>query len=228
MIQKIFNCEVCEPIIEEDIIHVIFPDKNDSAIGFDWSWWNAEYKEPTAKFVEGLPSAYPKSDKSSGEWIPVNNPYTELPKKDLWVTRSDNGNLCVDRIYYDMTEWSDFIGDVVAYMEYKEPAPFKSVDELKEDVYSRAYGLGYYDCFKKFVAKEPEDNSERIDEAIRHLDNYSSTNGSGLTTDKQHNEAKRVAIDIMRKYQKIEDIYYHQSGQALENSLRAVIEDGEV
>ncbi len=43
-----------------------------------------------------------------------------------------------------------------------------------------------------------------IDEAINHLGNYSSTNGSGLTTDKQHNEAKRVAIDTMRKYQKLE------------------------
>ena len=46
MIQKVFNCEVCEPIMEDDIIHVIFSDKNDSAIGFDWSWWNMEYKEP--------------------------------------------------------------------------------------------------------------------------------------------------------------------------------------
>lgn len=36
------------------------------------------------------------------------------------------------------------------------------------------------------------------------------------------------AVIIMRKYQKIEDIYYHQSGQALENSLRAVIEDGKI
>ena len=94
------------------------------------SMLNMGWKHPDCtitEFVEGLPSAYPKSDKSSGEWIPVNNPYTELPKKDLWVTRSDNGNLCVDRIYYDMTEWSDFIGDVVAYMEYKEPAPYKEV-----------------------------------------------------------------------------------------------------
>ena len=38
--------------------------------------------------------------------------------------------------------------------------------------------------------------------------------------------AKTVAIDTMRKYQKIEDIYYHQTGMALENSLREVIEDG--
>lgn len=37
--------------------------------------------------------------------------------------------------------------------------------------------------------------------------------------------AKSVAIDTMRKYQKIEDIYYHQRGMALENSLREVIED---
>jgi hypothetical protein len=49
MIQKVFNCEVCEPLPEDDIIHVIFSDKNDSAIGFDWSWWNMEYKDPTAK-----------------------------------------------------------------------------------------------------------------------------------------------------------------------------------
>lgn len=41
-------------------------------------------------------------------------------------------------------------------------------------------------------------------------------------------EAKDLAIDIMRKYQKIEDIYYHQSGEALENSLRVVIEDGKI
>jgi hypothetical protein len=49
MIQKIFNCEVCEPIMEDDIINVIFADKKDSAISFDWSWWNSEYKEQTTK-----------------------------------------------------------------------------------------------------------------------------------------------------------------------------------
>ena len=67
-----------------------------------------------------------------------------------------------------------------------------------------------------------------IDKAISHLYTYSSTMGSGQTTQAQHEESKRVAIDIMYKYQRIEDIYYHQSGEALENSLRAVIEDGNI
>lgn len=47
--QDFKGCEVCEPIVEDDIIHVIFADKKDSAIGFDWSWWNAEYEDPTTK-----------------------------------------------------------------------------------------------------------------------------------------------------------------------------------
>lgn len=37
-----------------------------------------------------------------------------------------------------------------------------------------------------------------------------------------------MAIETMRKYKKIEDIYYHQTGRALEDSLRSVIEDGTV
>lgn len=45
-----------------------------------------------------------------------------------------------------------------------------------------------------------------IDEAIDHLYTYSDTNGSGQTTQAQHEEAKRVAIDTMRKYQKIQEI----------------------
>lgn len=39
---------------------------------------------------------------------------------------------------------------------------------------------------------------------------------------------RNKAIETMRKYQKIEDIYYHQTGRALEDSLRAVIEDGKI
>lgn len=43
-----------------------------------------------------------------------------------------------------------------------------------------------------------------IDEALDHLYMYSSTLGSRQTTQAQHEEAKRVAIDVMRKYQKQE------------------------
>ena len=46
-----------------------------------------------------------------------------------------------------------------------------------------------------------------INKAISHLETYSSTMGSGQTTQAQHEEAKRVAIDSMRKYQKIIQIY---------------------
>lgn len=45
-----------------------------------------------------------------------------------------------------------------------------------------------------------------IDEAIKHLNTYSSTMGSGQTTQAQHEEAKRVAIGIMNKYQDIQEI----------------------
>ena len=51
---------------------------------------------------------------------------------------------------------------------------------------------------------------------------------NALNDDMEIAKAYDLAIETMRKYQKIEDIYYHQSGKALENSLRAVIEDGKL
>lgn len=72
----------------------------------------------------------------------------------------------------------------------------------------------------------------KIDEAINHLGNYSSTNGSGLTTDKQHNEAKRVAIETMRKYQKIQEIVSSKTTRlSYEDGfrqIREVLEDGKI
>lgn len=71
-----------------------------------------------------------------------------------------------------------------------------------------------------------------IDKAISHLDTYSSTMGSGQTTQAQHEEAKRVAVDIMRKYQKIEQIYQKWNevndfsyNQAM-HKIGEVLEDG--
>lgn len=37
------------------------------------------------------------------------------------------------------------------------------------------------------------------EEAIHHLYTYSTTNGSGMTTDKQHEEAKRIAIEALEQ-----------------------------
>ena len=71
-----------------------------------------------------------------------------------------------------------------------------------------------------------------IDEALRHLSTYSSTMGSGQTTQAQHEESKRVAMDIMRKYQKITEIMselngdfygsYQKDRQALEKIYEVV------
>lgn len=40
-----------------------------------------------------------------------------------------------------------------------------------------------------------------VDEAIRHLYTYSSTNGSGQTTDAQHEEAKQMGIKALKAQQ---------------------------
>jgi len=68
-----------------------------------------------------------------------------------------------------------------------------------------------------------------IDEAIIHLATYSSTMGSGQTTQAQHEEAKRVAMDIMCKYQKIEQILHNGFGKgvyAVFDEIVKVVNDG--
>ena len=67
-----------------------------------------------------------------------------------------------------------------------------------------------------------------IDEAIPWLLSIAEHEGDDIPIYDTDVEAIKLAIETMRKYQKIEDIYYHQTGQALENSLRAVIEDGKI
>lgn len=132
MIQKVFNCEVCEPIIEDDIIHVIFADKKDSAIGFDWSWWNAEYKEPTTKndlavekIIDEIEEEFEKFDISIMDKLTLfakvqNSLYkcAELRNSEIptgSTTKNDLGVDCVSRkavinqIFYS----TDNNGDVV-------------------------------------------------------------------------------------------------------------------
>lgn len=69
-----------------------------------------------------------------------------------------------------------------------------------------------------------------IDEAISHLGTYSSTMGSGQTTQAQHEESKRVSIDTMHKYQKIQEIVNSKTTRlSYEEGFRQikkVVEDG--
>jgi len=65
-----------------------------------------------------------------------------------------------------------------------------------------------------------------IDDATLYMELYKRKLFNSVSDLEKDIEAYDVVIKTMRKYQKIEDIYYHQSGEALENSLRAVIEDG--
>lgn len=64
------------------------------------------------------------------DWIPVKDPKKELPKDEiLWVTRENSQYRWVDTLYYDMTEWSDDIDNVVAYMiAQTEPRPYYKED----------------------------------------------------------------------------------------------------
>ena len=58
------------------------------------------------------------------KWIPCEP--SELPKdKKLWVTHYKSGCLYVDELFWDMTEWSDTIEDVIAYKPYIEPEPYR-------------------------------------------------------------------------------------------------------
>ncbi len=131
MIQKVFNCEVCEPIPEDDIIHVIFTDKNDSAIGFDWSWWNMEYKGSTTKnnlgvdcisriqAIDAFPDLLPNigyNKKAITEILQEVPPVTpQEPQSFKWCDTCkeyDQENHCCHR-------WSKVIRDTVAEMKHK-------------------------------------------------------------------------------------------------------------
>jgi hypothetical protein len=58
------------------------------------------------------------------KWIPCEP--SELPKdKKLWVTHYKSGCIYVDELFWDMTEWSDTIEDVIAYKPYIEPEPYR-------------------------------------------------------------------------------------------------------
>lgn len=66
-----------------------------------------------------------------------------------------------------------------------------------------------------------------INESIKELEKARDSIEPCLFIDEAIDQAMKTAIEVMHKYQKIEEIYNYQTGWALENSLREVIEDGE-
>lgn len=45
-----------------------------------------------------------------------------------------------------------------------------------------------------------------IEDSIHHLCTWSTTHGSGITTDEQHEQAKKIAIETISKYEKIKKV----------------------
>lgn len=103
-------------INKEELIKALKYDRNQYHIGF----------EDARKMYE----------RAKGEWIPVAS-VKELPKKCLWVTRKGENYCFVELIGWDSdrncrTEDGGFrcssdLEDVVAYMPYFEPEPYKDM-----------------------------------------------------------------------------------------------------
>ena len=75
------------------------------------------------KYLESLPPA-----QQEPQWIPCSDP-SDLPKDErLWITREISDGFFtlreVSDVIWDMTEWSDSVSNVVAYMPYWEPEPY--------------------------------------------------------------------------------------------------------
>ena len=154
MIQKVFNCEVCEPIIEDDIIHVIFADKKDSAIGFDLSWWNLEYKEPTAEndLSSELDKNSKKLEKDFGELDCISRAQTQT-KIEMNASRY---TIAKERGGMGQVEWSDQLikvsdaVDIIRHLSSVTPQEPKTGQWVLLDECSNS---GYYcsECHKKLV-----------------------------------------------------------------------------
>lgn len=66
----------------------------------------------------------PNYSEKPNTWIPCSDP-SDLPKGErLWITREIYGARIVYDVIWDMTEWSDSVSGVVAYMPYWEPEPY--------------------------------------------------------------------------------------------------------
>ena len=82
--------------------------------------WAAS-KKAVESAINSVPSAQPET-----HWISCSDPST-LPKdRTFWVTHMNGYEAWVGELYWDMTEWSDRISDVVAYMPCNIPEPYQA------------------------------------------------------------------------------------------------------
>ena len=79
--------------------------------------------------VENMPPVTPER-----KWIPIkNDSFKELPKdRRVWVTKEDeHGYRYVSDVCWDMRHFDDDVTNVIAYMDYYEPEPYKKEREEK-------------------------------------------------------------------------------------------------
>ena len=66
------------------------------------------------------------------------------------------------------------------------------------------------------------------EEAKWHLETFSSTLGSGITTQKQHEEAKRIGIEAIDRCVKIQKIIDSYDADFIANYVRGMFKEDEI
>lgn len=205
IIQRVFCCEVCEPIPEDDIIHVIFSDKNDSAIGFDLSWWNMDYKEPTTRNCIGC--KYSKDNHRAGveecHLCMWENQYTPTTKNDLEVD-------CIKKSdaeeYIPRERLKEFVLNIQeikdAHNENGEPINYGTICGILIDGYERLKMPSFY----------PKNDTEEshLDEWTKHC--HEVIDKSDEFEEWKLNEDKDRYIrigDILERFKEVDEYFGH-------------------
>ena len=95
-------------------------------------------REYSTKGLQYLPAVLYNTVRHSAQrsaWVPVSDPDADIPKdRIVWVTMEypESGYRCVDTLYWDMTEWSGPVGNVIAWAPYEEPEPAWAENEEPE------------------------------------------------------------------------------------------------
>ena len=66
-----------------------------------------------------------QQSQSQSHWISCSDASTLTKDRTFWVTHMNGYEAWVGELYWDMTEWSDRVSDVVAYMPCNIPEPYQ-------------------------------------------------------------------------------------------------------